>query len=143
MGLLPGNHGGDGPPAGLERSQAVDHLLALVEQGGAFGQALLEFIIDGRGRGPGRGLDLGGEGGQQLGIEGVGFGPAQQDLGKVMGLGRVNDADGDPGVGEGQGEGQPVGVGRFEGDQGGGGGDPSRGQPGEQGRRSRSGFAGW
>ena len=69
-------------------------------------------------------MDLGGEGGEQLRVEGVGFGPAQEDLGKVMGLGRVNDADGDPGVGQGEGEGQPVGVGRFEGDEGGGGGTP-------------------
>ena len=73
-------------------NEQVDELAAAAGQGA-------QFALLGRGQLRDLGLDFQGEEGQEMRVEGVGFGVLLEGLGEALGLQGRDDADGDLGVG--------------------------------------------
>src|SRR6185503_11668981 len=115
-----------------QRVQLVANLLAQGQQRITLGQTLLEFIIDRRRWRPALGLECGGQLGQGLGINRVGFGALEQGFSEMMRLHGVNDADGVACAVQGGGQANPIRAGGLHNDQSFGGRDASRVQTREQ-----------
>jgi hypothetical protein len=77
-----------------QRVQLIAQLLAHLQHGVALEQPLLEFVIYSRWRRPASCQQQRTEAGEGLSIDGVALGALEQGLGEVVGLSRIDHADG-------------------------------------------------